>query len=199
MNKDWFPNNRNPEGKPQPSSPSLHVSCIFGDFSYRLWPVLVTSCLSKGVPWLFPEWFMMINVMNPSLSFFFHILLTSKHEFLEAYFRLSYSLFNHIWVLGAGGRACYFHLHATQTAFAPSACSSAPEAPTGGFPPWLLWVPSQTWWLSTPRPTSPWQGLWSPGWTPLPAGSDASRRWHWLSLLPWHAFLRIIFCKPQVA
>lgn len=124
-------------------------------------------------------------MMCLSFPFFCTSFPLQSMNFLPRTSDQSYSLPNHMWVLGQGDVcAIFICMLLRDTAFTQSSCSSAPKAL--GFDKWIstVLVSSQTWWLSRPRPASPSQGFWATGWTPLPVDSGTLRWQHRPSLLP---------------
>lgn len=155
MHEYWFLNNRRPEGKPSPP-PQPHMFLAFSylvvsspDFGQGWWLAAWVrgyhGCFENDSWWLM--WWVPLCPFFPPPSHFKAWISWSMLQ-TRASFALATS-----GCRRPGSHVCYFHLHGTRKAFAPSVCSSDPGALKGGFHRDCGWCHQQTWWLSRPRPT----------------------------------------------
>lgn len=121
---------------------------------YRIWCFLLQTLGNArnemhewGVAVAFQEWFMKINVMCLSLPFFPTSCPLQSMNFLHHTSHESYSLHNHMWVLGQGDVCAIFS--GTRLLYpVPALLFQKPLVLTSGFPLWLLLVSLQ---LSRPE------------------------------------------------
>lgn len=135
MHKYQFPKDQNPEGKPSPP-PQVHMFLALSylvvsstDFGQCWWLAAWVrgcyGCFKNDSSWLM--WWVPLSPFPPHPS---HFKAWISWSILQTRALLSLTT-SGCW--RPGGPVCSLHLHTTQRALVPSACSSDPEALTGGF------------------------------------------------------------------